>query len=124
MSRSIRIFLFALIGACASTVLASAQAASSPTDISSSAQASSSPVAYIYVSSPATSSTDQIYGYSAAANGALTPIAGSPFPFNVNYMAVTGSWLFGVANQDEDLYSFSIGPNGSLTLKDSLTVVT
>ncbi len=124
MSRSIHIFLFALIGACASTVLASAQAASSPTDVSSSAQAPSSPVAFVYVSSPATNSTDQIHGYSVAPNGALTPIAGSPFPFNVNYMAVTGSWLFGIANLDEDLDSFSIGSNGSLTLKDSLTVVT
>lgn len=123
MSHKVRIFLFALLGACASTVLASAQAASSQTEASNSNQASS-PVAYVYVSSLTANSTDQINGYAAAANGALTPIAGSPFPFDVNYMAVTGKWLFGVANQDEDLYSFSIGSNGALSLKDTLTVVT
>jgi hypothetical protein len=124
MSHKARIFLFALVGACASTVLASAQAASSPTEVSVSNQASSSPVAYVYVSSLTANSTDQINGYAAAPNGALTPIAGSPFPFDVNYMAVTSKWLFGVANQDEDLYSFSIGSNGALTLKDTMTVVT
>jgi len=120
-----RIFLLALIGACASTVLASAQAAPSPTEVSDSTQATSSPVAYLYVSSYLSSkNANQIDAYSAASNGALTPIAGSPYPYNVNYMAVTGSWLFGVANLDEDLDSFSIGSNGALSLKDSLTVVT
>jgi hypothetical protein len=123
MSHKVRIFLFALLGACASTVLASAQAASSPTEISDSNQASS-PVAYVYVSTVTGNLTNQINGYAAAPNGALTPIAGSPFPFDVNYMAVTSKWLFGVANLDEDLYSFSIGSNGALTLKDTLTVVT
>ena len=125
MSRSIPIFFLAFIGACASTVLASAQAASSPTEVSNSVQAPSSPVAYVYVSSYLSSSNaNQIDGYSAASNGSLTPIPGSPYPYNVNYMAVTGSWLFGVANLDEDLDSFSIGSNGALTLKNSLTVVT
>lgn len=123
MSHNVRIFLFALLGACASTVLASAQAASSPTEVSDSNPANS-PVAYVYVSSLTANSTDQINGYSVAPNGALTAITGSPFPFDVNYMAVTSKWLFGVANQDEDLYSFSIGSNGALTLKDTMTVVT
>ena len=118
-----RILLLALLGACASTVLASAQATTSQTDPNSTDQASTSPVAYVYVSS-SNGSTDQIKGYAAASNGSLTAIPGSPFPYNVNYMAVTGSWLFGVANMDEDLYSFSIGANGGLTLKDKLTVVT
>ncbi len=118
-----RILLLALLGACASTVLASAQATTSQTDPNSTDQASTSPVAYVYVSS-SNGSTDQIKGYAAASNGSLTAIPGSPFPYNVNYMAVTGSWLFGVANMYEDLYSFSIGANGGLTLKDKLTVVT
>jgi hypothetical protein len=124
MSHHIRTFLLVLVSACASTVLASAQAASSPTEVSVSNQASSSPVAYVYVSNVTANSTDQINGYSVAPNGALTSIAGSPFPFDVNYMAVTSKWLFGVANLDEDLYSFSIGSNGALTLKDTMTVVT
>jgi len=122
MSRNIWISLLALLGACASTVLASAQAAPLQTGSNSTVQAAS-PVAYVYVSS-SNGSTDQIKGYAAASNGSLTAIPGSPFPYNVNYMAVTGSWLFGVANLDEDLYSFSISANGALTLKDKLTVVT
>jgi 6-phosphogluconolactonase (cycloisomerase 2 family) len=77
----------------------------------------------VYVAS-SNGSTDQIEGYAAASNGSLTAIPGSPFPYNVNYMAVNGAWLFGVANVDEDLYSFSIGANGALTVKDKLRVVT
>jgi hypothetical protein len=122
MSSVHRTLLLALLGACASTVLASAQAAPSQTDLSTTPTVSS-PVAYVYVAS-SNGSTDQIRGYAASSNGSLTAIPGSPFPYNVNYMAVTGSWLFGVANLDEDLYSFSIGANGGLALKDKLTVVT
>jgi hypothetical protein len=117
-----RTLLLAFLGACASTVLASAQATTSQTDPSTDSSVNS-PVAYLYVAS-SNGSTDQIKSYSAASNGSLTAIPGSPFPYNVNYMAVNGAWLFGIANVDEDLYSFSIGANGALTLKDKLTVVT
>jgi hypothetical protein len=68
------------------------------------------------------SSSGSIYGYSAASNGALTPISGSPFPFNVNYMAVNGNWLFGVTYLDQNIDSFSIGSNGALTQKDTYVV--
>ncbi len=117
-----RTLLLALLGACASTVLASAQAATSQTDPSTEASVSS-PVAYVYVAS-SNGSTNQINGYAAAPNGSLMAIPGSPYPYNVNYMAVNGAWLFGIANVDEDLYSFSIGANGALALKDQFTVVT
>ena len=76
----------------------------------------------MYVSSAPTSSTGKINAYWAAANGALTPIAGSPFPYDVNYMAVNGAWLFGVANVDTDINSFSIASNGALTFKDTYKV--
>lgn len=78
----------------------------------------------MYVSSARNSTTSEITGYTAASNGALTPIAGSPYLYNVNYMAANGPWLFGVANTDEDIDTFAIGPNGALTLTDTLTVVT
>ena len=117
-----RTLLLALIGACASTVLASAQAASSPTDPNTAPPAG--PVAYVYVASSPNGTTDQINGFAATSNGSLTAIPGSPFLYNVSYMAVNGAWLFGIANTFEDLYSFSIGSNGALTLKDKLTVVT
>jgi hypothetical protein len=123
MSRNVGMFFLILSGVCASTVLASAQAAPSPTETSSSK--SSSPVAYIYVSSAVNSTTNQINGYSAAANGALTPISGSPFPDNVRYLAVNGAWLFGEESagpEDNYVFSYSIGSNGALTQKDSYTV--
>jgi hypothetical protein len=121
MSRRIPVCLLAFAAICASTVLASAQVTSSPTE-SNSIQAPASRVAYVYVSSTPTSSTGQISAYSAASNGALTPIAGSPFPYDVNYMAVNGAWLFGVANMDTDITSFSIASNGVLTFKDTYKV--
>ena len=121
MSRRKPVCLLAFAAICASTVLASAQVTSSPTE-SNSIQAPASRVAYVYVSSTPTSSTGQINAYSAASNGALTPIAGSPFPYDVNYMAVNGAWLFGVANVDTDINSFSIASNGALTFKDTYKV--
>ena len=121
MSRRIPVCSLAFVAICASTVLASAQVTSSSTE-SNSIQAPASPVAYVYVSSAPTSSTGKINAYSAASNGALTPIAGSPFPYDVNYMAVNGAWLFGVANVDTDINSFSISSNGALTFKDTYKV--
>jgi len=79
-------------------------------------------VAYVYVANAPTSSTGQIHGYSAASNGALTAIPGSPFKDNVNYLAVNGAWLFGVANMDNDINSYSIASNGALALRDTYTV--
>jgi len=121
MSRRIPVCSLAFVAICASTVLASAQVTSSSTE-SNSIQPPASPVAYVYVSSAPTSSTRQINAYSAASNGALTPIAGSPFPYDVNYMVVNGAWLFGVANVDTDINSFSIASNGALTFKDTYKV--
>ena len=122
MSRGISVCLIA-VAICASTVLASAQVTSSPTD-NGTLNPATSPVAYVYVSNSASSTTNQINGYAAASNGSLTAISGSPFKQNVNYMAVNGTWLFGVANLDEDIYSFKIGSTGALSLKDKYTVVT
>jgi len=73
----------------------------------------------VYVSSAANLTSGHIYEFSAATNGALTAIPGSPVPTNgVNYMALTGTWLFGVANQDTDIDSFFIGFNGALRRRD------
>ncbi len=119
MCRSVPMCFLALVAICASTVLASAQVTSSSTEAST----SSSPVAYVYVASTSSLTSGQIYGYSAASTGALTAISGSPFKNNgVNYLAVNGAWLFGVANQDTDIESFSIHANGALTLKDTYNV--
>jgi hypothetical protein len=128
MSRSIPVCLLALTAICASTVLASAQVSSSSTEDSDSNASSTSPVAFVYVSSAtsSTSNTSQINGYSAAANGALTPISGSPFPYSVSYMAVNGAWLFAIGsnaqNNEGSINSFSIGSNGALKQTNSYTL--
>lgn len=123
MVRKIGMFLLAFTGVCASTVLASAQTASSPTEN----QASSSPVAYVYVSNYVSSTGNyQVNGYAAAANGALTRIPGSPFADSVSYMAVNGAWLFGVeqtaTGSSGNVDSYSIASNGALTLKQQTQV--
>jgi len=75
---------------------------------SSEPQSASSVVAYVYVSSSPSSGSSQINGYSADSTGRLTPIAGSPFPGSVQYMALNGKWLFGEDNYT-NIDSFSIG---------------
>jgi hypothetical protein len=124
MFRSISVCSLAFAAICASTVLASAQVTSSPTDTTGASQSSTAPVAYIYVSNYTTNSTSQINAYSAATDGSLTPIVGSPFQYNVSYMALNGKWLFGIANLDTEIDSFSIGSNGALTQKDAYVVST
>jgi hypothetical protein len=122
MSRSISVCSLAFALICASTVLASAQVTSSSTD-SNLTPATTAPVAYVYVSSATSNTVGQIRGYAAAPNGALTAIPGSPFQTDgVFYMAVTGKWLFGAANQFTDINSYSIAANGALTLKDRYNV--
>ncbi len=100
--------LFAVISAFTVGTLAFAQQPST-----NSSQPGSSIVAYIYVSSSISSTSSQINGYSADATGRLTPIAGSPFPGSVQYMALNGAWLFG-ADAYTNIDSFSIASNGAL----------
>lgn len=117
MSRSSWVLVFALVQACASTVLANAQAVPSQTDITTSLQKSSSPVAFLYVSS-APNNGYEINAYQVAANGALTNVAGSPFAENGFYMAVNRKWLF--ATDTVNIYSFSVAWNGALQQVSSL----
>jgi hypothetical protein len=116
MSRSV--YSFAIAAICASTVLASAQVKSSTTEVAPSS------VAYVYVTSNPANGGGEIYGATVAANGSATLIPGSPFLFNVNYMAVNRAWLFGVANLDNSIDSFSIAANGALSLENTVAVPT
>lgn len=101
------IFSGLIVVLCA--VAASAQIPSTEADAA--AEANSSLAAYVYVSSAAGASYE-VNAYSAASNGALTPVAGSPFPANVGYMAVNGRYLFGT--DGIDIYSYSIADDGSV----------
>jgi len=84
-----------------------------PTETGASAQTSTttSPVAYVYVSSSPSSGKHEINAYSAASNGSLTAVPGSPFSADVQYMAGTGKYLFGTNGINID--SFSIASNGA-----------
>ncbi len=120
MSHRILVWFATLSAICASSVLASAQVTSSPTEIVP-PQSTSGPVAYIYVSSLVSNTKYQVVGYEAATNGTLTPIPGSPFADNINWLALNGAWLFGVDPTGTYIDSFSIGSNGALTYKDKYT---
>ena len=121
MSRSLTFSYLALIMTFASAVLASAQVASSQTDIGNTVQ-SKAPVAYVYVASNPSSGVNQINAYAVASNGALTALPGSPFSTSGVYdIALNGGWLFGT--DGNSLYSFSIAANGSLAQVDELSVV-
>jgi hypothetical protein len=79
------------------------------------AATSTSPVALVYVAStPNNSSTNDIVGFSAASNGKLTPIPGSPFTANVRSMAVNGKYLFAPNQSTPFIESYRIESNGTL----------
>jgi hypothetical protein len=118
MSRNLGPFVLVLVSACASTVLATAQSASSPTD--QSVQSSSSPVAFIYVVNAPSSGKNQITGYAAASDGSLSTIPGTPFSTPIGDVALNGAWLFGT--DGKNIESFSIAANGSLKPVDTLEV--
>jgi hypothetical protein len=71
--------------------------------------AASAPAAFVYVSAKS-----GIYAFSAAANGKLTPVAGSPFKGQLTGMAVNGKYLFGAGAGFVNIFSYSIAANGAL----------
>jgi hypothetical protein len=94
------------------TAAAFAQVSSTQAEDAAQAAPSSAPVAYVYVSSSPGSGNYEINAYSASSTGKLTAMAGSPFPADVQYMAVNGKYLFG--SNGVDIYSFSISSEGAL----------
>lgn len=87
---------------------------------------STNAAAYVYVSAGDSSSSNpqanfEIVGYSAAADGTLTPVPGSPFPTTglmPLYTAGTGSTLFGADGYNID--SFQVQANGCLNPQGSV----
>lgn len=83
------------------------------------AGAQSKPAAYVYVSSMYGGTATQVVGFSANADGQLTPIPGSPWADELWNMAANGTFLFGSDNVPSDMpprniYSYRIGANGAL----------
>ena len=82
--------------------------------------AKSGPIAYVYVSaSSGNGNPNSVVAYSAASNGALTPIPGSPFSDNIYSMAVNGKYLMGASNESADINAYAIGSDGSLSYSTS-----
>ena len=117
-SRNLR--LTAVLSIALTTATAWTQVLSSNMNGNTQAATSSSPAAWVYVAStPQGSNTNQIVAYTAAANGSLTPIAGSPFPENVYSMAVNGKYLMAASVPTPDINAYSIAADGSLSFAAS-----
>jgi 6-phosphogluconolactonase (cycloisomerase 2 family) len=101
--------------ACLSLVLTTTAAC---TQVASAAT-NNSPVAYVYVAG-ANGSSNEIVAYSAAANGKLSPVTGSPFPDNVSFMAANGKYLMAANAAKPDIDSFKIASDGALTFASSI----
>lgn len=107
------------LGAALTTAAAFAQVQSQSNSDFQGAK-SGSPVAYVYVAAyPGSGNSNSVVGYTAAANGALTPIPGSPFSDNVSSMAVNGKYLMAVSNDAADINAYEIASDGSLTYTTS-----
>jgi hypothetical protein len=79
-----------------------------------------SPVAFVYVKS----GTSKVYGFAAAANGALQAVPGSPFNYAVYPEAISGKYLFGVESNGTTIDSYLIEPSGALQHAASLNTET
>jgi hypothetical protein len=72
-------------------------------------------VAYVYVANnPKSSSTNEIAAWSAASDGKLSAVSGSPFRENVTNMAVNGKYLVAVSRNAPNIDTFAIEPGGVL----------
>jgi len=69
----------------------------------------SAPVAHVYVGNGT-----QVLAFSAAANGKLTPVPGSPFKQGLSWMGANGHYLFGFEGSGTIIASFSMASNGAL----------
>jgi len=94
------------------TELAFSQVTFAQTDATIQDTTSRSPVAFVYVSGSRGSNHHEINAFTAASDGRLTPVAGSPFRADVQGMAVNGEYLFGT--NGTSIYSFSIASDGAL----------
>jgi hypothetical protein len=82
--------------------------------------ATTAPVAFIYVAN----NWSEIYAYTAAENGTLTPVPGSPFASGtVKQMVVNGKYLFGIDANNIDIDSFLMEPDGALSLVEKNNVL-
>jgi hypothetical protein len=93
--------------------------------VTAAVRAQNAPVAYVYVSSsPSGASKNVVNAFAAAANGKLTPVAGSPFHDDLTSMAVNGKYLLGSTQNGTYVAAFLMGANGALHWTTSTNVIT
>jgi hypothetical protein len=80
-----------------------------PADQSAQENAVSAPVAHVYVTG-----ATQVYAFSAAADGRLTPVPGSPFSDSLSWIAANSHYLFGTEADGATIASFSMASDGAL----------
>ncbi len=73
---------------------------------------------FVYVSSNPLAGSGQITAFSAASDGQLIPLPGSPFPANAVALAGNGKYLFGTDGVNID--SFSVATGGALAEVSSI----
>jgi hypothetical protein len=107
MSRSIQLAVCLVALLC--TAGAWAQSQDAQTDESVSENSASTPVAHVYVGNGT-----HILAFSAAANGKLTAVSGSPFNYNTSLMGANGHFLFGFEPGTVIIDSLSMASSGAL----------
>jgi hypothetical protein len=107
MSRSIRLAVCLVALVCTGGAWAQSQEAQ--TEESVSEASASTPVAHVYVNSGT-----KILAFTAAANGKLTAITGSPFNYNISLSGANGHFLFGFEPSSLVIDSLSMAANGAL----------
>jgi hypothetical protein len=106
MSRSIRLAVCLVALVCTGGTWAQSQDAQ--TD-ESAPETTAGPVAHVYIGNGS-----QILAFSAAANGKLTPVPGSPFNLSLLLMRANGHYLFGFEPSSVIIDSLSMAANGAL----------
>jgi hypothetical protein len=123
----------ACLGALACTAAALAQVAAAPNSSITAESAATgaattttaSPVAWVYVSSIlGTTGSSEVYGYSAAPNGSLNALPGSPYAVDAGRMAVNGKYLFGSMLNNADVNTYLLESDGALRYAATTDVLT
>lgn len=100
-----RILSGVIVILCAGTALAQLSTENTTPDAPSNA-----PVAFVYVSRPT-----HIDGFALLPSGRLSPVPGSPLAnAAVSHLSVSKNYLFGVGDDHQTIYTYSINSSGSI----------
>jgi hypothetical protein len=109
MSCSIRLAVCLVALICTGGIRAQSPEAQTDENASQKASATADPVAHVYVAT-----SNRVYAFSAAADGKLAPVPGSPFKESLGWMGANGHYLFGFEGSSTTIASFSMAPDGAI----------